>query len=275
MPRRAAKSWEVSFEARDAWRERQETTERRRPAGPPCPGPCNARYRRQQEALEAYAAQVEAWQENPVGSPPAEPEVGELHPWAGDPVLCPRCQSQARMELAELSDLGAILDAENSGLRHGPGSDRVSGSRHAPSPSPAADDLDELCHALRGWQSVAMGEGDIPPRTGFLMTELDTLTKRLSSIYFTRLVANADVAGDFAREIRQWHRRLTGQAKAGTGVHQKAVPCPRCGRYSLSWRDGDRHVACRNPDCARMLSLEEYDAYEEAYRGGARPVDAA
>lgn len=267
MARRVEQRWEYSFELRDS--------RERKPAGPPCPGGCNSRWRRVQELLTAYEAQLATWQEAPTGNPPAEPEVSEVRPWLGDPVLCQRCQSQTRQELGELSDLAAVLDAENTGFRHGPDAERVRGSKHAPSPSAIVEDLDELAHVLRGWQTVAMNAEDIPPRAGYLMTELDTLTKRLASIYFTRLMGDQSVAADFAHEIRSWHRRLTAEAKAGTGTHQKRAPCPRCERFSLFWRDGDRYVGCRTPVCGRMLSLDEYADWESAWLGSGAPTTAA
>jgi len=262
LARRGEKYWEHSFT------QQPEQPRRKPPPGSPCPLSCNTRWRQAQEILNSYAAVVLAWEADPIGNPPAEPEVGEVRPWLGDPVLCPRCQSQVRQELAELSDLAAIADAENTGHRHGPDADRISGSKAAPSPSPVADDLDELASILRDWQAVALGMDETPARTGFLMSEIATLCARLSSLHFTKLMSNADVAASFAEEVRQWHKRLTGQTKAGTGVHHKPRPCPRCSRMSLTWRDGTSYVSCSNPDCARMMSLDEWRAYDESFTGG-------
>jgi len=262
LARRGEKYWEHSFTEEP----------RRRPIGPPCPSRCNIRWRQLvKEPLDAFGKAMKAWQEDPAGMPPEEPEVPDLRPWPGDPVLCQRCQSQVKTELAELADLADIMEMENTGHRHGPDADRVSGSRHAPSPSPVADDLDELASVLRDWQAVALEMGDTPARTGFLLSEVGTLCARLAGRYFPKLANNPDVAASFAEEISQWHRRFTAQAKAGTGLHHKREPCPRCGRYSLTWRDGDTYVACSARECARMLSLDEFRAYSESLAAGRPP----
>ena len=51
----------------------------RRPTGGPCPLGCNSKWRRAQEQLDAHAKAVEAWEANPVGDPPEEPEVPVLN----------------------------------------------------------------------------------------------------------------------------------------------------------------------------------------------------
>lgn len=244
----------------------EEATRPRKPTGAACPSSCNARYRRAQQQLDDYEAAVKAWEENTVGAPPEEPDVPAISPWLGDPVLCGRCMNRTRMEIAELSDLAAQADAENTGHRKGPDAERVAGSKHHPSPSPVGDDLDELAWVLRNWQAVALSQDETPPRTGYLMSEIATLCARLSSIYFTTLMANEDAAQPFSEEIRDWHRRLKDHTtRTGTGRQQLKRPCPRCDRYSLVREDGAEYIVCQTPVCNRLMSLSEWDLYDRLY----------
>lgn len=238
----------------------------RRPSGPACAGPCNAKYRRAQQQLDDYEAAVKAWEAAPVGQPPEEPDVPVISPWLGDPVLCGRCANRVRMEIAELSDLAAQADAENTGHRKGPDAERVAGSKHHPSPSPVCDDLDELAWMLRNWQAVALGQDETPPRTGYLMSEISTLCARLSSLHFQALMANEDAAQPFAEEVRHWHRHLKDHTtRTGTGRTQMKRPCPRCDRYSLIMEDGQEYIACGTPVCGRLMSRDEYSTWDRLY----------
>ena len=304
MARRGDKYWLHSFEARDSFRDRQGAPRRvytppppvtREPAQgkpaelpkprglPPgsCAGPCNARARKAMETLDAYDAAVRAWEENPVGGPPAEPEGVEVRPWPGDPVFCGRCAAIIRKELAELDDLAAIRLARADGHRSGPGGERVGGSRGTPSPSPSVDDVDEMASALRGWEAVARGQDDTPPRRGFLAQEVTTVVAWLVA-HLDQILANGDYAADFATEVRQWHRRLRQAEKAGTGRHHLPVPCPRCGEKSLEAEDGADYVECMNRsfgnrECGRLLSRGDYEAEAQAWlarRGAPKPPAA-
>jgi hypothetical protein len=221
---------------------------------------------------------LKAWEENPVGNPPDEPQISEgLSPYPGDPVFCGRCYNRFHLQLAELADLAAIAEAENTGHRRGPDAERVSGSKSAPSPSPVIDDLDELASMLRGWDSDARGMEDIPARTGFLQSEIGTLVARLHSRHFPVLMADALRGPEFAAEVAWWHRHLRGTTKAGSGRHQKPMPCPRCGDKTLEWGEGDPYVECVNGlrdggirTCGKLLSLDDYEASFEAWAAGAR-----
>ena len=211
---------------------------------------CNTKWRKAQEQLDAYDKAVKAWEDNPYGEPPAEPEVPVLNPWLGDPVLCGRCMNRVRMELAELSDLADQAAAENTGHRKGPDAERVSGSKHAASPSPVCDDLDELAWMLRNWQAVALGQDETPPRAGYLLSEISTLCARLGR-HFPALMGNEGAAQPFAEEVRKWHRQLKDSTtRTGTGRQQMKRPCPRCDRYSLTVEDGADYVTCSTPTCS-------------------------
>jgi hypothetical protein len=268
MPRRGEKSWQYSFEPSEVLRQAEQP--RRKPSGSPCAGPCNSRARKAQAALDAYAAEVAAWQGNPTGPPPEEPEVEVVSPWPGDPIFCARCTALIRHELKELDELACRRIAEADGHRRAPGGERVGGSRGTPSPSAPADDVDELASMLRGWESVARGKDSTPPRRGFLAREVTNCVDWLVA-HFDEVIA-AGYAPDFALEVRQWHKRLCTVEKAGTGRHHLPVPCPRCGEKSLETLDGAEFVECTNRNfgdhgghCGRLLSREEADLETQAW----------
>ena len=304
MARRGEKYWETTFDSRDSFRERQKNSQRsyvppplppppspvlppavpaqrvpprRRAAGGPCEGPCNSRWRRAQEVLDAFEEALRAWEADPAGNPPAEPEVPEASPWPGDPVLCPRCQADTRSLISQISDLAAQAQAEVSGHRHGPGGDRVSGSRGSPSPSPVHDILDQLAYELRSWQSVALDQDETPPRMGDLLPEIAMLCARLSAIHFAKLTSSLDYGAEFAAEMRGWYRRLKNLTTAGTGRHPLPVPCHRCGSRSLEVEDGATYVECTHRDqdgarCGLLLSRSEYESEAAAWLARRRPA---
>jgi hypothetical protein len=208
-----------------------------------CPGSCNAALRR----ILVGGGEV--------------PE--DMLPVPGDPVFCARDAAALRRELAELDDLASIAAAAADGHRGSPERQRVGGTPRTASPSPCADDLDDLASALRGWESAIRGEDPLP-RRGYLATEITTVTAWLVT-HFDALITHPDIAAEFAAEIREWHKRLAAASKAGTGRHQKGRPCPRCDRYSLFWTEGTDYIECGTPECGRLLSLTEYESWDTAY----------
>jgi hypothetical protein len=261
-----------------------------------CPGGCNAQLRRARDLfkkqLDDRARAIIAHAADPDVEIPAPPEPVAIAPEWGEPVYCWRDRATIHRELSELEDLGVRTLQENDGHRTGPDSERVGGTPGERSLSPSVDSVDELVSVLRRWELIAV-EGRPRPRRGFLAMELTTVTDHVQE-HFTRLIGSTsreplgpdhprgrDVpdgkggftpgpylmhAEVFAREIRRWHRQLVGRTKSGTGRHQKnAIPCPRCGRYSLVWIEGEDFVRCQRPECGRPLLLSEYDAMVDVW----------
>ncbi|HEX8866696.1 MAG TPA: hypothetical protein VF821_13655 [Lentzea sp.] len=201
-----------------------------------CPGSCNA----------AYRAAVQRGDTDP----------GD--PIPGEPVWCRQDQARIRRQLAELDDLAALLNMQADGHRE-QGGERGSRGVHQPSPSPIADELDELTRWLLDWEDayreLPEHNWPSPPRRGMLASTRSTsiawLGERLDG------VLASPFAADFGREVSQWHRRLAVMVKAGTGRHIKPVPCPRCDHKALVWHEGDDHIRCEQ--CGRLLSLTDYD----------------
>jgi hypothetical protein len=212
--------------------------------------------------LDVYHRQLAALM--PGQDVPEKPEKPEIRPWRGEPVWCGKCQARIRRQLAELDDLGALLMAARDGLReiaNGDGPGRVTGTAVEPSPSEGLDDLDEMVSALTAWEAEYR---DIrgwpsPPRRGFLASALTSCTAWLG-LHLDGILST-DLAQEFGEDIGRRHRTLANKTKAGTGAHRKPVRCPRCGMMLLTWREGDDYVSCGNPDCGRMLSLDEYQEH--------------
>jgi hypothetical protein len=205
-----------------------------------------------------------------MGLPPGEPEVPGITPWLGDPVFCPKCAAEIRRRISDIKDLAAEAQAENSGQRKRPPTDRVSGSRDHASPSAIGDLLDQLGYELRSWQSVALGQDETPPLIGELLPEIAILCNRLSEIYYTRLITSPDYGEDFGLEMQRWHIRLKTLTTAGKGRHILPLPCHRCGNRSLEVEDGATYVECAHREddgarCGLLLSRAEYAAELEQW----------
>lgn len=226
-------------------------------AGDNCRGPCNARYRR---AMADYGDTLAQWQERREdGEDEPRPEEPDIRPWLGAPIWCTRCQPLIRRQLAELDDLAAIITATADGHRGAADEDtRVRKSKNPPSPSPTSDDVDDLIDTLRNWESAHRGTDPLS-RRGDLATEFHTIISSLL-FRFDAMITNPDYAQDYGAEIRVWHNRLSARGKAGTGVTPRHLPCPRCNRRSLVQEQGADYIRCTNPDCQRLLNMDDYDA---------------
>jgi hypothetical protein len=233
------------------------------PLGGPCPGRCNSAYRKAREAFTEALALYD-----PLDPNQQRPLPPEIQPWPGDPHWCGRCTSVIREQLHELDYIGCMLAAEADGLRGQNLDQRVTGSQEHPSPSPGADDLDELVTVLTGWEEAyrdLMGWPS-PPRRGFLAAVITTTTAWLMG-HLDGILAHPDIAADFGAEVMQWHREFTGKTKAGVRRLRKPLRCPGCRLLMLTWTEGEKYVRCGNPDCNRVLLLAEYEV-EVARRAG-------
>lgn len=232
-----------------------------------CIGPCNARYRREQDAYErdlrAYHEAVEAWENGESGDDPypEAPAPPRLAPWYGAPVWCSSCGYDIKAKLSRLDGLACLYLRDADGHRGAGDQARVGGSHTTPSLSPALDDLDELDGWLRDWRATCMGT-DTMARQGDLAHSITLGTAWLVA-RTERILARAAVARLFGDEIHIWHRRLARVSKSDVVVHLKPLRCDKCHRLTLEWKDGDDKVTCRARDCMRVLKLDEYDALAE------------
>jgi hypothetical protein len=202
----------------------------------PCPGACNASWR-------------------------ATGEPADQDPRPGDP-WCPACAARIHLKLAQLDYLAAIRHFQVNGHRE-QGRDLSRGDGHSPSPSPAADDLDELrsllyesedqYRALKGWAPAI--------RHGYLALATTEIIDWLWA-HFDGVMASA-LAVPFGEEVQRLHREFVSRTRAGTGKRLGAIPCPRCGWMTLASDDGGAHWACANPGPPRCGKLLDRDEYQE------------
>jgi hypothetical protein len=193
-----------------------------------CPGACNAAWR----------------------------ATGEGEPRPGDPAWCPADAARIKLKLAQLDYLAALRNFQVNG-HHEQGRDPSHGNGHPPSPSPAADDLDELrsllyesedqYRALKGW-GPAIRHGYLAPVTTEIIAWL--------TAHFDGLMASA-LAEPFGLEVHTLHRRFAAVTRAGTGRRLGVVPCPQCQLRLLAWADGYDGLVCGN--CGRHVTRDEYD----------------
>jgi hypothetical protein len=267
----------------------------------PCPGSCNASWRK---AAAAYEADLEAWLQSAQRAAAAGTEAAEkpvppdARPTPGAPLWCGRCRGRINSALAQLDDLQAIVRAGIDGHRPPTGGDRVSGSAKSHSPDPRVDLLDELLRDLLAWEDDYRDAQGFPTReqrgrahvtltrcTAWLGVHLDGLLARTDPYPDSRGVDTA--AGVlFGRLVLGWQRRLEAASATTPDALRKPGRCDRCGCATL-WlveadRPDERRVECRGfipsgragvPDreCKKLYTLGEYDALtgSQVPKGGA------
>ncbi|MEV2277726.1 hypothetical protein AB0I72_19280 [Nocardiopsis sp. NPDC049922] len=240
-----------------------------------CPGLCNRRARQARYAYEdtitAWRTALDDWEAaDPAtrGDRPTPPEEPDIDWVSGDPVWCRRCRGAIRVALADLENLAALVAAEADGHRgRADDSDKVRTTKSAPSPSPAADHLDELYGFLAtteaDWRE-ARGYGPRPERSrgaaarsiviAWLLERLDDILNHPGSV-------------QFGLGVLRWQRVLQHLAKARPPGRRKATPCPRCDRRTLIWEEDRELVRCENSGCNRVMTSTEYDAHVEEQAG--------
>ena len=235
------------------------------PRTAPCPGTCNAAYRR---ATRAATQEVELAQQ--AGRAP-NVEVVEhgIEPRPGDPVWCPDCRESIRVAIGQLPELaGYVIDREDGRLSIPAGVDtgpqHTKGS-HSPSGSPAWDTADEaITWANDTAHSLALHLGHTwRPRlrvddTPYAAAPVGVLTHatRYLTTWCTSLLQlpHADQWGHQALSLATRLRRASGRDEL---VHRLLLPCPRCERKGLERKDGSSTVACRR--CGSSWPESDYE----------------
>lgn len=243
-----------------------------------CPGGCNREWRKL--------------------APAKRVQLG-LAATAGQPVWCGPCAAGVVAALRHIVDAYTQLELDKlRGPTAAPHDQHVSGSRDAPSPSPAADEQDELVRRLVWWEDQIREARGLarrgarlpvtpsrqldrcpwprpllprrPPRSVGLLrpsVESTTLTGTVRFLQANLGWALAQVGipldpgpGELiGRDLLRLRALIGGRTKTRPQRSRRDVPCPRCEMRTLVHEGGTDHVQCENPDCRRMLSLDEYD----------------
>lgn len=244
----------------------------------PCPGPCNRAHREAtqayQQAAQEWVAARDAWQA--AGSPgraPQPPDPVTTTPTAGTPVWCRRCTGAVRAALGDLDTLAAIAAATADGyrVRTGASDDRVATtSTEAPSPSPAADLLDELYGDLalieRQWREVR-DYGSPPGHSRGASALTGTIARLLRHLDDILTWTGSE---EWGLQVLRWQRVLQYTTRTRPSRQRRTLPCPRCDRRTLIAEEDRGLVRCENTRCGHTLSADEYDAHATAL-GGVRP----
>lgn len=224
-----------------------------------CPGACNEKYRRAQAVFKKALAEYDPL--DPATSRPEPPNTSYSpgFPWCFD------CRSAIREQLLELDMLAALRWLGADGYPADAGAERVSGSREQSSPSPAADDVDDVAAMLAGWEQAYRELKGWPPgiRHGDLAAKRTECIAWLSEGPRLDGILASAMAEDFGFEVMQWHAELKAKAKAGVRNLRKPLRCPNCKLLMLRYTDGDKDVRCFNPECRQILSLPAYEAIVE------------
>lgn len=240
----------------------------------------NTQYAAWLKAREAHADAIDAWaRAGEHGPPPAEPEEPDQPDvrWRpGDPLVCERDRRIIARILIDLDMLAAMLAAHADGHRGAPASDysRVSGTKTAPSPSPAVDLLDQLLGDLLAvedaWRTIrGYAPRDTQPARG---AHLRSRTIAWLSTHLDEILAHPDTADEFGDTIIRWEARLRA-ATHDDPPTKTLARCTRsdCGERRIVWDRETRYYRCAA--CGTLYTQAELDRLEWE-QTGATPQEA-
>lgn len=237
-----------------------------------CPGPCNNAWRRAETARETHGTE------------------NHIRVVWGDPAQCWGCVDRTRQELLTLPAL--LVDVRDEALEGTPA--KLTGTigriSAATWPGQAARilidnivgemaTLEADILKLRGMRGddYEPGPGTTPNEDERIAGLAATLSKHWDWAMQNHPAAdepydlgNANPGG----QVTGWYRQAQRFTKQDEQRDvERLAPCPRCqGPYLVESRDlrlvGDRpYIECRDPDCQRVMTGAEYDAYVKGLTG--------
>jgi len=231
------------------------------PQLPPCPGRCNARWRRAERvsAEEVNAAERE--------QRPADVDVVEhrLLPRPGDPVWCEDDAARVVAAVGRLPELVVEVLAREDGRLNAGRSDadgRQSSGAAPASPSPAHDvadsvirwarmEAEQLLEQVRGWHGDASRVAAAAP------THEDLATSVAALVHFSaRWLGDTEHGEEAGGVALRWETDLERTTGQDLLVHRLPVRCPSCQARALTRQDGTDQV-----DCARCGWRKPYADY--------------
>jgi hypothetical protein len=224
----------------------------------PCPGRCNAPWRRAEEIGEPH----------------------HIEPVPGEPVHCWACFAGAYTQLQQLPTLfeSIYLEGLDGTVAKLVGTIGRVGLQAPPWPGQHArlfaDGLSEGILTLANDVREHMDEPVENPTTDNTSTNraLATLTRHLRWLLAEHPCATESHgarSGNPAWQIYTWHRSAEAFCKQDEQRPEKRIAaCPRCRDPWMQSMNGA--VQCTNPDCKNVMMNEEYAAHVDLLVGAAR-----
>ena len=180
---------------------------------------------------------------------------------------CQRCADKFRDNLYELPQLVALVAQSPGGKltqHQGTGdTSRRPTKVDQQSPSPAWDTADEVIQWAASWAWVIAGRpGYDPSRYNTAGIPVRELTRSISHITnrLTQALSD-DYHAELYDEAATLHKRLTHATGSDELTHRLKKPCPSCDQRTLVREDGAGQIECRNRDCARVWTEDQYDNF--------------
>ena len=236
-----------------------------------CPGPCNNAWRKAEAARELNGTEH------------------HIQPAWGDPIQCWGCVQGTRSDLAALPALltnDMHLEALYATATKLTGT--IGRIHEATWPGQAAMILvDQIVSGMEELQAdilklqgiwaadyeptpVVRDKNNIDAITGVLLAHWDWAMQNHPAAHESYGRDNANPGS----QVSGWYRAVLRFTKQDEQRDvQRLAPCPRCGSpYMVESRDlrlvDDRpYIECKDPDCQRVMTSSEYDAYVKTLTG--------
>ena len=128
------------------------------------------------------------------------------------------------------------------------------------SQSPAWDLADEVILWAAGWSWVVAGRRGYDPirynMAGLPIRDLSTAISHITNRLTQALTE--DYHADLYAEALGNYRRLVHATGSDRLEHRINKPCPSCDQRTLIRDDGAGQIECRNKDCARIWTEDQY-----------------
>lgn len=237
----------------------------------PCPGTCNATWRKAEAAYQAALAEMRARLER--GEAPEVPEPHGIEADSGEPIWCGSCRDVTRADIARLPSLAVAVAIRVDGrLVAQIRAERVGTPGGSPSGSPAWDTFDEVCQWACGWEDAVRAQlrrpaAALPSWTATRGRALSAAARFLDG-WHAQILADPDIALDFGHELHDLVRRIERAAGLDSSVTKLRAPCRKCDLVGYERKDGSETVECRH--CHDRMTMDHYEQWSRLAASAAR-----
>lgn len=177
---------------------------------------------------------------------------------------CQKCADQFRDALHAIPELVTLVAQNPGGRLHHKQTPSDTSRRPTKvdqqSPSPAWDTADEVILWAAAWAWILSGRPGYDPirysNAGLPIRELTRAITHISNRLTQALTDDYHTA--IWEETTTLHRQLIYATGTDRLEHRIKAPCPSCNQRSLIRMDGANQVECRNRDCARIWTEDQY-----------------